>query len=316
MISFYDIKDAAQKIKPHVLRTPLLRVPELDAITGCKVYLKPENLQITGSFKLRGATNFLLQLNREQRVKGVVCASSGNHAKAVAYAANKLGIEAVLVMPTNCNTAKLEAVKALGGTVLLEGTLSSQRIEKAKELQAKGYVLVHSHADPTVIAGQGTIGMEIIEDIPDIDAIVVPVGGGGLISGIATSVKENNHSIRIIGVEPSGAARYAESRAAGRPVAITNVQTIADGTRCDRANPDNFLIIESLVDDLVSADDDSVKKAIKLLIKIAKIVAEPSSSLGIAASIMGKLPVTREDKVCFVITGGNNDLNQLAAIIS
>ncbi len=316
MIAFADIKEAKKRIKPYILHTPILRVRELDNVIGCKVFLKPENLQLSGSFKLRGAANFLLQLTDEQLAKGVVCASSGNHAKGVAYAAGKLGVKAVVVMPTNCNPAKLAGVKSLGGTVLLEGTLSSQRIEKARELQSEGYTFIHSHADPIVIAGQGTIGIEIIEDIPDIDTIVVPVGGGGLISGIAAAVKESNSGIRIIGVEPSNASRYAKSRAAGKPVSITNVQTIADGTRCNKANPDNFVMIESLVNDLVSTDDESIKKAMKLLIGAAKIVAEPSSSMGIAASIAGRLPVSPEDKVCFVITGGNNDLKQLAAIIS
>lgn len=315
MVSFEDIKAAKNRIDPYILHTPLLRVPELDNIIGCKVYLKPENLQITGSFKLRGATNFLLQLSEEQLIKGVVCASSGNHAKGVSYAAKKLGVEAMIVMPTNCNPAKLDGVKMLGGNVILEGSLSSHRTAKAKELQAQGYILVHSHSDPMVIAGQGTIGIEIIEDLTDVDQIVVPVGGGGLISGIAIAVKENNPNIRIVGVEPSGAARYCESRSYNRAVTITNVNTIADGTRCDKANPANFAIIESLVNDLVNTDDESIKKAMKLLLSVAKIVAEPSSSLGIAAAITGKLRVLPDDKVCFVITGGNNDLTQLATII-
>lgn len=315
MILFDDIKAAKRRIDPYILHTPLLRVPELDDFTGCKTFIKPENFQITGSFKLRGAMNFLLQLNKEQLTKGVVCASSGNHAKGVAYAARKLGINAMFIMPTNCNPTKLAGVKALGGTVLLEGILSSQRMAKAIEMQERGYVLVHSHADPIVIAGQGTIGMEILEDKNDIDVIVVPVGGGGLISGVATAVKANNSDIRVMGVEPSGAARYTASRVAGKPVAINNVQTIADGTRCDKANPDNFEIIESMVDDLVNVDDESIKKAMKLLIEIGKIVAEPSSSLGIAASIAGKLPVSPNDKVCFIITGGNNNFSQLAALL-
>ena len=316
MVTFEDIIAAKERIEPYIIHTPLLRAPELDELVGCKVYLKLENFQITGSFKLRGATNFLVKLCEGGKVKGVVCASSGNHAKGVAYISNKLGIEALIVMPTNCNITKLEGVKMLGGTVIFEGTKSSQRNAKAKELQTQGYTLVHSHADPNVIAGQGTIGIEIIEDLSDVDKIVVPLGGGGLISGISIAVKKNNPRVSIIGVEPSGAPRYRKSRDAGKAETINDVNTIADGTRCDKANPENFQVIESLVDDLVNIDDESIREAMRILVKYARILAEPSSSLGIAAGISGKLPITKEDKVCFVITGGNNDINQLCSIIN
>lgn len=316
MISLENIIEASKRISPYIYRTPLLRMAQLDELMGCQVYLKPENLQVTGSFKLRGAMNCLLQLNQEKESKGIVCASSGNHAKAVAHASRELKINGIFVMPTNYNPQKFAGVKALGGEIILEGRLSSERMAKAKEFESQGYELIHSHADSRVIAGQGTIGLEIIEQMPDMDTIVVPIGGGGLISGIATAVKSINSNIRIVGAEPSGAARYAKSREKARPMELAYVNTIADGTRCNHANADNFAIIEALVDDLISAKDETIKKAMRLLVERGKVVAEPSSSLGLAAALEGNLPVSKQEKLCFVITGGNNDLELLSSIIS
>lgn len=317
MLTIADIIAARERIAPYILHTPLLRVPALDDILGCEVYLKPENLQDTGSFKLRGATNCLSMLTPQQREHGVITASSGNHAKGVACAAARFGTKALVIMPTNCNPAKLSGVRSFGATVLFEGTLSSQRNTKAAELvREKGYTLIHSHIDERVIAGQGTIGLEILEDNPSIDAIVSPVGGGGLISGVATAVKAIKPVIRVIGAEPSGAARYAASRAAGHPVMISNVQTIADGTRCDHADPENFKIIERLVDTLVDAGEDAIRNAVQLMAARAALIAEPSAVLGIAAALSGRLPVSKGERVCFILSGGNNDPLQLAEILA
>lgn len=316
MITYTDVIAAKKRIENYVIRTPLLRIKALDELLGCEVYLKPENLQYTGSFKLRGASNRLFAMTEEQKKNGVVCASSGNHAQGVACVAHDLGVDAVIVMPTNCNTVKLEGVKKFGAKVLLEGTTSSAREAKADELVEKeSRTLIHPYDDDYVRAGQGTIGIEILEDEAQLDVVVVPVGGGGLITGIATAVKAIKPDIRVVGVEPMGASRYGLSRNENKPMWLDVVNTIADGTRTDHANETSFKIIEKLVDDLVAVSDDSIYKAMKEVVSTAKIVAEPSSVMGIAAAMEGKISFKPTDKVCFIISGGNNDLSMLAEAI-
>lgn len=316
MICYQDILDAAARIEGHVLRTPLLRIPALDEVLGCQVYLKPENFQFTGSFKLRGASNRLLSLTQEERGRGVVCASSGNHAQGVACAAQRLGIDAVIVMPTNCNPVKLAGVRSFGATAILEGTLSSQRDAKVAELvAAEGRTEVPPYDDDYVRAGQGTMGLEILADEPQMDVVVVPVGGGGMLSGVATAVKSIRPETRVIGAEPAGAPRYTESRKAGKPMWLDTVDTIADGTRTDHANEESFRIIEHLVDQLVVASDDAIRKAMYHAIATAKLVAEPSSVLGMAAVLEGNCTFQPEDKVCFILSGGNNDLNLVSQVL-
>ena len=316
MISYDDILQARERISPYVFHTPLLRVPAMDSILGCKVYLKPENLQKTGSFKLRGATNAILALSDEQKTRGVVACSSGNHAQGVACAAQLLGLDAVIVMPENANPVKLAGTKAYGAEVVLAGTLASERDAKAAEImETEGRTLIHPYANDFVKAGQGTIGLEIMEDEPEMDVIVTPIGGGGMISGIATAAKGKKPGIRIIGTEPEGAPRYRLSREAKQPVSLSHVETIADGTRTDHADPGNFEIIEQLVDQLISVTDDEIRAAMKLTVSAAKLVAEPSSSMPVAAALAHKLPVSPDEKVCFVISGGNNDLTLLKSIL-
>lgn len=308
MITYQDVLAAQQRIAPYITHTPLLRVPALDAVLGCQVYLKPENLQITGSFKIRGATNAMLCLTDAQKQNGVICCSSGNHAQGVACAAKLLGIDAVIVMPENVNPVKLAGTKSYGARVLLAGTRSSERDTKADELvRQEGRTLIHPYANDYVRAGQGTAAIEILQDAPDIDTIVVPVGGGGLLSGIATAAKAVRPGIRIVGAEPAGAPRYSVSREAKRPVWLEQVDTIADGTRTDHADPDNFEMIEHLVDTLVAVTDDDIRAAMKLTALSARVVAEPSSSMPVAAALSKKLAVRPDEKVCFVISGGNID---------
>ena len=316
MINFDDILAAKTRIEKHIVKTPLLRISALDEILGCEVYLKPENFQQTGSFKIRGASNRLLALTAEEKSKGVICASSGNHAQGVACAAKILGIDAIIVVPTNCNPTKLAGIKSYGATVLLEGTLSSEREAKVVEIaKAEGRTVVPPYDDDYVRAGQGTLGIEIMEDEPAMDCIVVPVGGGGLISGVATAVKEINPNIKVIGAEPLGAARYTLSRKNNKPSYLDKVETIADGTRTDHANDNSYIMIEKLVDELVCASDLYIRKALKEVVYSAKLVAEPSSVLGIAAVLEGTCKVNKSDKVCFVLSGGNNDLELLAEIL-
>lgn len=317
MIEYRDVQAARARIAPHIVRTPLLRVPALDEALGCQVYLKHEGFQAIGAFKIRGALNKALSLSEEELGRGLVCASSGNHAQGVAYAAHKLGAQAVIVMPTNANPVKLAGVQRWGGQVELVGTLSSQREERAAQLvREQGMVEIHPYADPFVAAGQGTLALEVLEDLPDASLIAAPIGGGGLISGIATAVKGAAPQVRTVGVEPAGAPRYTRSRAEGRPVQLESVQTIADGTRTDHANPDNFAVIQARVDELYTVEDRWIEKAMRLLMTAAKVIAEPSSVLPVAAALCGALPVRPEDKAVFVLSGGNADPALLARLLA
>lgn len=317
MISLQDVKDAQARIAPYVVRTPLLRIPALDAPLGCQVYLKFEGFQVMGAFKIRGAMNKALALTPQQRSHGLVCASSGNHAQGVACAAQRLGVRSVIVMPTNANPVKLAGVQRWGGQVELVGTLSSQREERAAQLvREQGMVEIHPYADPFVAAGQGTLALEVLEDLPDASLIAAPIGGGGLISGIATAVKGAAPQVRTVGVEPAGAPRYTRSRAEGRPVQLESVQTIADGTRTDHANPDNFAVIQARVDELYTVEDRWIEEAMRLLMTAAKVIAEPSSVLPVAAALCGALPVRPEDKAVFVLSGGNADPALLARLLA
>ena len=317
MIEYRDVQAAQARIASHIIRTPLLRVPALDEALGCQVYLKHEGFQAIGAFKIRGALNKALSLSEEELGRGLVCASSGNHAQGVAYAAHKLGAQAVIVMPTNANPVKLAGVQRWGGQVELVGTLSSQREERAAQLvREQGMVEIHPYADPFVAAGQGTLALEVLEDLPDASLIAAPIGGGGLISGIATAVKGAAPQVRTVGVEPAGAPRYTRSRAEGRPVQLESVQTIADGTRTDHANPDNFAVIQARVDELYTVEDRWIEEAIRLLMTAAKVIAEPSSVLPVAAALCGALPVRSEDKAVFVLSGGNADPALLARLLA
>ena len=317
MIEYRDVQAARARIAPHIVRTPQLRVPALDEALGCQVYLKHEGFQAIGAFKIRGALNKALSLSEEELGRGLVCASSGNHAQGVAYAAHKLGAQAVIVMPTNANPVKLAGVQRWGGQVELVGTLSSQREERAAQLvREQGMVEIHPYADPFVAAGQGTLALEVLEDLPDASLIAAPIGGGGLISGIATAVKGAAPQVRTVGVEPAGAPRYTRSRAEGRPVQLESVQTIADGTRTDHANPDNFAVIQARVDELYTVEDRWIEEAMRLLMTAAKVIAEPSSVLPVAAALCGALPVRPEDKAVFVLSGGNADPALLARLLA
>lgn len=316
MLSLEDVRAAKERIHPYIIRTPLLRVPALDGVLGCEVYLKPENLQRTGSFKIRGALNALLCLSEQERKGGVVACSSGNHAQGVACAAELLGVDAVIVMPENVNPVKLEGTVSYGAKVILAGTQSSVRDAKAEEIKrTEGRTLIHPYANDYVKAGQGTIGLEILEDNPNIETIVVPIGGGGMISGIATAAKGIHRTVRIIGAEPEGAPRYRLSREAGHPVWLDHVDTIADGTRTDHADAGNFPIIEERVDELVSVSDSDIRTAMRLIVSAAKLVAEPSSVMPAAAAQAGRLKLRPDEKTVFVISGGNNDLSLLKTVL-
>ncbi|NLA90089.1 MAG: pyridoxal-phosphate dependent enzyme [Synergistaceae bacterium] len=312
-----DIKKAAKRIEGKVRRTPLLREDRLDELFGAEVYLKPENLQVTGSFKIRGATNKILSLTDEERSRGIIASSSGNHAQGVAYAAKTLGIRATLVLPENAPKSKVEGSKKLGAEVILHGFDSIERYKKLYEIQdEKGYTLVHSYNDPDLIAGQGTSGLEIMEDLPDVDTVVVPLGGGGLLAGVAAAVKETRPSVRVIGVEPANIQRYAESRKAGKPVQVEMGPTLADGLMITVTGENNYPLIDKYVDEIVPASDDFIYKALMEIVFRGKVLIEPSASVGVAAALEGSFKVKPGEKICFFLSGGNIDPEKLADFIA
>jgi len=315
-VNLEDIKIASNRLKPFIYHTPLLRGDKLDKVINCQVYLKPECLQITGSFKLRGATNKILTLTDKEKAKGIIASSSGNHAQGVAYAANKFGIEATLVLPENAPLTKIEETKALGAKVVLHGFDSIQRYKKLYEIiDEKGYILIHSYNDPKLIAGQGTVGYEIMEDIKDLDVIVVPLGGGGLLSGIAVAVKEINPKVRVIGVEPAAIPRYSESRKVGKPVEVPMQNTIADGLMITKTGDNTYPIIEKYVDEVITVSDEYIYIALSEVVFKTKLVVEPSAVIGIAAAIARRIKYKSNDKVCFVLSGGNIDPEKLVKFI-
>lgn len=317
VVGLKDIREAAAKIAPHVRRTPLLRGDKLDSLCGGEVYLKPENLQLTGSFKIRGATNKILSLTDEERSKGIIASSSGNHAQGVAYAARMLGIKATLILPENAPKSKIEGSRALGAEVILHGFDSVQRYKKLYEIQKeKGYTLVHSYNDPDLIAGQGTAGLEIMADLPDVDTVVVPLGGGGLLAGVAAAVKESRPGARIIGVEPASIQRYAESRKAGKPVEVPVGPTLADGLMIPVTGENNYPLIDKYVDEIVPAADDFISRALMEIVFKSKLLIEPSAAVGLAAFLQGNFKVRPGEKICFFLSGGNIDPDKLAAFIA
>ncbi len=314
-VNLNDIKEAAKRLAPYVKHTPILRPEKLDAVLGCEVYFKPECLQKTGSFKIRGATNKILSLTEEEKAKGIIASSSGNHAQGVAFAAQLLGIKATLVLPTNAPQVKVDSTRAMGAEVVQHGFGSVERYKKLYEIvDEKGYTVVHSFNDPALIAGQGTVGYEIMQDLPEVDTIVVPLGGGGVLAGVAVAAKETNPNVRIVGVEPERIPRYFESRKAGKPVEVELQDTVADGLMITTTGTNTYPIIEEYVDEVVAVPEDAIVEALNAVIYKGKVVIEPSAAVGVAAVISGKLKVRPDEKVCFVLTGGNIDPAKLVEL--
>lgn len=312
-----DIKAASERLAPYVKRTPILRAEKLDDDLGCEVYFKPECLQKTGSFKIRGATNKILSLTQEEKDRGIIASSSGNHAQGVAYAAGLLGIKATIVLPTNAPQVKVDNTRALGAEVVQYGFGSIERYKKLYEIVAeKGYTVVHSFNDPALIAGQGTVGYEIMQDLSDVDTVVVPLGGGGVLAGVAVAVKESNPAVRVVGVEPSRIPRYSESRKAGKPVEVELQDTVADGLMITTTGSNTYPIIEEYVDEVIPVDDEYIVRALNEIVYKGKVLVEPSAAIGVAAVLSGALKVRKNEKVCFVLTGGNIDPNKLCELTS
>ena len=300
------------------MRTRLVPFPISGSGEDRQLYLKPENQQPIGSFKLRGAYNKVASLPEESRQRGVITYSSGNHAQGVAYAARALGLKAVIVMPGNAPTVKREATLALGAEIILVGPSSSERQIKAEELAAQyGYVIVPPYNDAMIIAGQGTMGLEILEDLPEVETVIAPVGGGGMLSGIATAIKLSKPSVKVIGAEPELAADAQASLRSGKIVespAEQVTRTLADGLRTQSIGPLNFEHIRKYVDDIVTVSEDEIRKAIKLLASDPKTLAEPSGAVAAAAFLFhqGELPKTKINVA--VISGGNIEAMTLAEV--
>lgn len=310
-----DILEARERLKPLIRHTPLLRAEKIEASVGCQVYLKPETLQITGAFKIRGALNKSLSLPREAIANGIIATSSGNHAQGLAYAARMLGVKAVLVVPVTTPKIKIQNTQAMGAEVILFDGDTAARWKRVYQIAAEHhYTVVHAFEDPLVMAGQGTIGLEILEDLADVDTVIIPMGGGGLISGIATAIKETRPSVRVIGAEPALTPKYFHSRINKERTSLPLKNTIADGLRISVPGQNPYPIIEKYVDEIVLVEDEHIIEGMRSLAKDAKLIAEPAASIGIGALLAGSVKLRPDEKVCVVLTGGNWDLGDLAEV--
>ncbi|HUF25782.1 MAG TPA: threonine/serine dehydratase [Gemmatimonadaceae bacterium] len=314
LVTLDSLRDAARVLDGVAVRTPLLPADELGAQFGVPVWLKPEMLQRGGAFKFRGAYTYLARLAPGQRARGVIAPSSGNHAQAVALAARIFGVPATVVMPTTVTAAKRAGAERLGARIELAGTTTRDRWDRAVEIAAaEGSTVVPPYDDATIIAGQGTVGLELVEDLPNVGTVIVPVGGGGLSSGVATAVKLLAPDARVIGVEPAGAPKLTQAREAGHPVTLARPASLADGLLAVEIGLAPFAHLERYMDDVVLAEDSSLPRAMRWLLDRAKIVAEPSGAITLAALMEGL--VRPSGPTVVVLSGGNIEWPGLHDII-
>jgi threonine dehydratase len=320
MVSLKDIQDARALLRGVAVRTPLV---ECNLPHDGHFFIKPESLQPIGSFKLRGAYNKISSLSPDERRRGVVAHSSGNHAQGVAYAARALGVKATIVMPRTAPKVKLEATRALGGEIVLVGPASEERIRRAEELEhERGLVSVPPYNDEKIIAGQGSIGLEVLEDLAEpsaLSAVVVPIGGGGLISGIATAIKESRPGVKIVGVEPEFAADAQASLRAGKIQSISGedaLRTMADGLRSQSIGPINFEHIRKHVDLIITVKEDEIRKAMRHLLFSARILAEPSGAVATAATMFHAPEIGASGTIVAVVSGGNVEPEMLGGVLA
>jgi threonine dehydratase len=308
-------EEARARMGTRVYRTPLLTSRRLSEATGLDIRLKAELFQRTGSYKIRGPLNKFASLGDEQKRRGVVCSSAGNHAQGVALAAAIHGIKAVVVMAENATPSKVAATRGYGAEVVLHGTIWDEANEKARQLvDERGLTYVHPFDDAELIVGQGTVGLEIYQDWPDVEAVIVPIGGGGLISGISTALKSCNPRIRVVGVESSGAPAMTDSVREGRLVTLDRVDCIIDGLRVKRVGELTFEIVRRYVDDLVTVPDDRIFDAVVWIMANAKLVAEGAAAAPVAALLERTVDLPAGAKVACVLSGGNIDLSQLRGL--
>ena len=313
MLTLDTFEEASSKVKEVTLKTELIESPHFSAQTGNKVFFKPENLQRTGAYKVRGAYYKISTLTEEERQRGLIPASAGNHAQGVAFAASQCGVKAVVVMPTTTPLIKVERTKHYGAEVVLYGDVYDQACEKALELaEENGYTFIHPFNDPAVATGQGTIAMEIVQELPLVDYILVPVGGGGLATGVSTLAKLLNPHIKVIGVEPAGAACMKASLEAGHVVKLPHVNTIADGTAVQQPGDKIFPYIQENVDEIITIDDDELIVAFLDMVENHKMIVENSGLLTVAA--LKHLPAENK-KVVAILSGGNMDVITMSSVV-
>lgn len=316
MITIDDIKVAREKIKDQIIKTPSTYSSSLSKIVDCKVYLKLENLQLTGAYKVRGALNRLTNLSDKEKAKGVIASSAGNHAQGVALAAKKLGIKATIVMPITTPLSKIQGTKKFGAKVVLHGNFYDESYQRALEIQKlEGQTFIHPFNDPDIIAGQGTIGLELFESLPDLDILVVPIGGGGLISGISIALKTLNPKIKIIGVEAAQIAAMKASVEAGKIVEVSSAKTIADGIAVTTVKENTFEIVNKYVDEIVTVSELEMAHAIMTLLEVEKVLVEGAGSAAFAALSHGKIKNIKDKKIGVIVSGGNIDINFLSKVL-
>jgi threonine dehydratase len=315
MIALSDVKQALGRIRDSIYLSPCALSAAFSPLTGNSVYLKLDNLQRTGAFKERGALNKLLTMTDDERRKGVVAASAGNHAQGVSYHAGLHGIRAVIVMPLPTPLIKVSATRGYGAEVILHGANYDEAYEEAlRRSQADGLTLVHAFDDDAVIAGQGSLGLEILEQVPDVEAVVVPIGGGGLIGGIACAIKESNPKVKMFGVQPSRLPSMKVAVAEGKPVTISPAATVADGIAVRRAGDRTLPLVLKYVDEIVTVDEEEIANAILLLLEREKTLAEGAGAAAIASLLNHKLPLVGK-RVAVLVCGGNIDVTLLSRII-
>jgi len=316
MIPLEKIQNAAKRIEKVVYHTPFAYAPSLSQKVGNEIYLKKENLQITGAFKLRGAFNKIASLSEEKRRKGVIAASAGNHAQGVAFSANYFNIPSIIVMPEATPLTKISGVREYGGEVVLAGNNYDEAYEYAVKLaEEKGLEFIHPFADEEVMAGQGSIALEMLKEVPNLECLIVPIGGGGLISGIASAAKQINPHIKVIGVTAQGAPAMRLSFLSGSVQDSSFVKTIADGIAVRDTSPVTYKIIKEIVDDIVEVDDEEIANAILFLMERHKVVVEGAGAVGVAALLHHKIKFGSPKKVGIVISGGNIDVTMINLII-
>lgn len=314
-VTLGDVRSAAARIAPYIHRTPLFESATLSHLTGTRLGLKAENLQRTGAFKARGALNAVLCLSPEQRERGVITLSAGNHGQGLAYAAKIAGVRCVVFMPENAVPTKVAAVKEYGAEARFAPSMETVFAAMDEYRDAHGLHYVHPFGDPDIIAGQGTVGLEIMEDTSDVDTIAVCVGGGGLLAGIAVAAKGLNPAVRIIGVEPEGAPAVTRSLIAGYPVTIEKITTVADGLAAPFAAPTSQRLIERFVDDVVIVTDDEILSALRLLLERTKLLVEPAGAAATAALLTSKAGVELGSRVVATLSGGNVDFEKLKHLL-
>lgn len=315
-VTINDIRAARERVMPHLHRTPSLNSATLSERTGTDIAIKCETFQRTGSFKARGALNALLQLSDEQKARGVITLSAGNHGQGLAFAAQKVGTRAVVFMPETAVPAKIDAIRGYGAEAMFAPTMETVFAAMEAYKEAHGLTYVAPFSDPDIIAGQGIVGLEIIEDVPDVETIVVPAGGGGLLAGILVAVKSLRPDVRVIGVEPTGSNIVTRSRAAGQLMTPEKIDTVADGLAAPFPGEVSQPIIDTLVDDMVLVEDEAILKAMRLIIERCKIVVEPAGAAATAALMAGLIPASRETRTVSLLSGGNIDLRKLAEFLA